>query len=135
MDVTYTLNEKNIIELHTLYLSQWWAKDRSLEETQQCVEGSQLCIALLDNNGKLQGFARVLTDYVFKALIFDVIIAKEYRKQGLGDKLITLIKQHSDLARVKHFELYCLPELEPFYHSHNFTSDVGNIRLMRYTNV
>ena len=25
------------------------------------------------------------------------------------------IKRHPELARVRHFELYCLPELVPFY--------------------
>ena len=35
------------------------------------------------------------------------------------------------LSRVKHFELYCLPELEPYYAAFGFSTDVGGIRLMR----
>jgi hypothetical protein len=38
---------------------------------------------------------------------------------------------HPDLARVKHFELYCLPELIPFYERWGFSTEVGEIVLMR----
>jgi hypothetical protein len=38
---------------------------------------------------------------------------------------------HPDLREVKHFELYCLPELRPFYEKWGFEADVGGIDLMR----
>ncbi len=134
MKTCYQLSQQNLVELHQLYLDEWWTKDRTFTETQQVVQGSQICIALIDNTGSLRGFARVLTDYVVKALIFDVIVDKAYRRQGLGDKLITLIKSHSALTQVKCFELYCLPALELFYQEHQFTNDVSGIQLMRCTN-
>jgi len=135
MDVIYQLNSQQIKELHVLYQNEWWTKGRTLEETQQSVSGSQICIAIIDKNNSIIGFARVLTDYIFKALIFDVIVSPEQRKTGLGDRLIGLVKNHSKLYCVKSFELYCLPELEFFYKKHGFTSDVGNIKLLRCVNV
>ncbi|WP_440904445.1 GNAT family N-acetyltransferase [Catenovulum sp. SX2] len=135
MDIIYQLNAEQISELHALYQNEWWTKGRTLEETQNCVSGSQICVALVDLNGRLNGFARVLTDFTFKALIFDVIVAPDQRKTGLGNELIRLIKEHQKLRAVKCFELYCLPELEPFYINQGFTTDVGNIKLMRFVNV
>ena len=135
MDIIYQLNTEQISELHALYQNEWWTKGRTLEETQNCVSGSQICVALVDLHGCLKGFARVLTDYTFKALIFDVIVAPDQRKTGLGNELIRLIKEHKKLRAVKCFELYCLPELEPFYTNQGFTTDVGNIKLMRCVNV
>ena len=135
MNVIYELNSQHIEELHTLYQGEWWTKGRTLNETQLCVNGSQICIGLIDKNGALQAFARVVTDYIFKAFIFDVIVAEQCRKQGLGDKLIDLIKGHKNLESVKSFELYCLPELEGFYSNHHFTNDVGGITLMRCLNI
>jgi ribosomal protein S18 acetylase RimI-like enzyme len=82
----------------------------------------------------LIGFARVLTDFTFKALIFDVIVNPDYRGLGLGDRLVSLIVSHPRLKSVASFELYCLPELIPFYERHGFGDDVGGIRLMRRTN-
>jgi hypothetical protein len=43
-----------------------------------------------------------------------------------------LILRHEMLRNVKHFELYCLPEYQAFYALHGFTTDVGNVALMRY---
>ncbi|MCB1851156.1 MAG: GNAT family N-acetyltransferase [Gammaproteobacteria bacterium] len=132
MDVIYQLNERQISELHQLYQREWWTKDRSLAATKNCVAGSQINIGIVDNNGTLLAYARVLTDYTFKALIFDVIVSPEQRGSGLGSRLITLIKHHPALSRVIHFELYCLPEMFGFYARHGFSDDVGNIKLMRY---
>jgi len=82
----------------------------------------------------LIGFTRVLTDFTFKALIFDVIVHLDHRKEKLGDKLINLVKTHSKLRQVKHFELYCLPELFEFYKKHGFEKNMGDIQLMRFQN-
>jgi len=134
MKAIYELNNKQIEELHQLYQNEWWTEGRTLAETKKCVEDSQVCIGLIDSSGRLQGFARVLTDYTFKALIFDVIVSKDYRGTSLGNKLMELIKDHEKLRRVKHFELYCLPEMFSFYEKHGFSSNVGKIQLMRYDN-
>jgi len=39
--------------------------------------------------------------------------------------------RHPELSGVRHFELYCLPELVSFYQRHGFSSDVGGIQLLR----
>ena len=131
MNVIDTLNPDQFAQLHALYRQAWWARDRTLEETQACVDGSQLCIGLVNADDELIGFTRVLTDYIFKALIFDLIVRADHRKTGLGDKLVTLVTSHPKLQAVKHFELYCLPEMHDFYARHQFTNELGGIQLMR----
>lgn len=133
MNVIYSLAENYISQLHALYQQEWWSNSRTLEETRNCVAGSQICAGLISANDELVGFARVLTDFTFKALIFDVIVRKDHRKSGLGDQLISLIKSHEKLQSVKHFELYCRPEMYDFYGKHGFTLNTGEIQLMRFT--
>lgn len=131
MNTTYTFDEKNIEHVHALYKQVWWAKDRTFTETKHCVENSQVCIGLQNNNNELIGFTRILTDFTFKAIIFDVIVDKNYRGRGLGKQLILESKKHQKLQHVKHFELYCLPDMEALYSSLNFSTEVGNVKLMR----
>lgn len=133
MKVIEHLSAAQLDQLCELYQREWWCRGRSLEETAQGVAGSQLCIGLVDDDGQLQGFARVLTDYIFKAMIFDVIVAAEHRGNGLGQQLLTMIRQHPRLQRVRHFELYCLPELAEFYRQSGFSEQLGGIGLMRLT--
>ena len=135
MEIINQLESRHVKQLHALYQHESWAKGRSLEETHRCVSGSSICIGMIEKEGNLVAFARVLTDYVFKALIFDVIVHEKYRGDGLGNMLINTIKNHPELSRVKHFELYCLEELNNFYQKHGFSTDISNMHLMRYTSV
>jgi hypothetical protein len=51
MKAIYELNEEQISDLQVLYQNEWWTKGRSLAETKQCVEGSQISIGVVDAAG------------------------------------------------------------------------------------
>ena len=128
--------EKPICDrLHRLYQKEWWSKDRSLQETRRCVAGSQVRIGLVGAKGHLLAFARVITDFTFRAMIFNVIVSDSERGQGLGTQIIQLLKNHDKLREVGTLELYCLPPLFDFYRKLGFSEDVGEVRLMRYVNL
>jgi len=123
--------ETQIKEVHALYQNEWWTSKRTLEQTKQCIYNSQISIGLVDNHDKITGFARVLSDYIFKALIFDVIVSSNFRSGGSGKDIMVYILNHSKLEKVQHFELYCLEEMIPFYKKFGFTTNVSNVKLMR----
>ena len=132
MNVTYTLTDNHITQLHALYQQEWWTKGRSIEATRQGIRGSQICIGIVSDTDELVGFTRVITDYVFKAFVFDVIVRQDARCLGLGKQLVALVTTHPKLKSVRHIELYCQPELVPFYEKRGFSSDVGGFQLMRF---
>lgn len=107
--------------------------ERSIEDTTNCVQASQICIGILDQEKNLIGFTRIITDFIYKAL--DVMINVDYRGTGLGQKLMRNVKNHEKLKKVKHFELYCTAEMEAFYSHFGFSTDVGGIKLMRCVNL
>lgn len=127
------IDEIDVEQLHGFYAQEWWTSGRRLEDVRAMLSGSSFAYAFRDEESrKLAGFARVLTDGVFKAFIFDLIVAPAHRAGGLGRKIMKTILEDPRLSRVKHFELYCLPELEPYYARFGFSADVGGVRLMRY---
>jgi len=137
MLVIYQFTDAQAEQVHQLYQQVWWANQRSLQDTKACIDGSQICIGLIDDDDddkKLVGFTRVITDFIYKAVIFDVIVCDTQRSKGLGKQLIELIKQHPRLVKVKQFELYCLPEMTEFYAEYGFSTDVGGVTLMRCVN-
>ncbi len=73
-------------------------------------------------NGDVSGFARVLTDYTYKAMIFDVIVKPSYRGFGLGKDIIHHIFSLPSLDSVKSFELYCPEGIVGFYEKLGFTA-------------
>ncbi len=130
MKVVEKLNQKQIEQLFNLYKNEWWCKERTLVQTQKVVENSSLIIGIIDNNDTLIAFARVLSDFTFKAFIFDVIVAKAHRGKGLSDKLLSAIINHSKLQNIETIELYCLPEMKPLYAKYGF-KEVDGLSFLR----
>lgn len=131
MRVVTTLSPAHIIQLHALYTQEWWTKGRTLEQTEQVVANSSVVIGVLDDEDRLQAFARVLSDFVFKALLFDVIVASAYRGKGVGEQLMDAVYHHPKLREVRHFELYCHPEMANFYRRYGFVETDSKLQLMR----
>jgi predicted GNAT family N-acyltransferase len=130
MQLVHQLTDPQIAQLHQLYQNEWWSANRTYAETATCAKNSSLIFAFVENE-QLLAFARVLTDGVFKAFLFDVIIAPENRNHGLGRELLNAIKSHPRIRPVKHLELYCVAELIPYYQRYGFSTDVGPVNLMR----
>lgn len=131
-EVTDRLTDAQVGELCALYQNEWWTQERELSDVRRMLDHTDVVVALRETStGKLAAFARVLTDGVYKALIFDVIVAACYRGQGLGAILMKAIVEHPRLQGVRHLELYCLPELVPFYQKWGFTAELGQLRFMR----
>jgi ribosomal protein S18 acetylase RimI-like enzyme len=93
---------------------------------------TDLVFALVDmQDDRLVGFARVLTDTVYKAFVFDVIVHPDRRGRGLVRMLLDAILSHPQLAGVKHFELYCRPDVVELYRKWGFGTELGGQVFMR----
>ncbi|ERT09970.1 acetyltransferase family protein [Lyngbya aestuarii BL J] len=126
------LNQSQVQDLVRLYQSTWWGQGRTTEDVNKMLQHSDLIIGINHpDHQKLIGFARVLTDYVYRAVIWDVIVDSTYQKQGLGQTLIQSLLDHPQLQSIEAFLLVCLPETIPFYEKLGFTSDVGELKLMK----
>jgi predicted GNAT family N-acyltransferase len=121
-------------ELMELYRHEWWTKQRREDDVTRMLLHTDLVVgACTDPGDRLVGFTRVLTDRVYKALIFDVIVAQAHRGTGLGRRLSQYVLDHPTLAQVAHVELYCTPELVAFYEQWGFSRPGPEVNLMRLT--
>ncbi len=126
------LTDAQVGDLHALYQGEWWTKQRALADLPVMLRRTDHVFGVREpESGRLIAFARVLTDGVFKAFVFDVIVAREFRGRALGARLVGRILHHPDLRAVRQIELACLPELAPFYRRFGFSEDVGGLMLMR----
>ncbi len=118
------LDESLTLQLHTLYQNEWWSRGRTLEETRRLVTGGSLLFALVSEESReLIAFARVITDGVFKAFLFDVIVHPGHRSAGLGRLLMDRIFSHPVIRGVRHLELYCQPDRVTYYEALGFSSN------------
>lgn len=128
------LNEEQISELTELYSHEFWSHNRNRQDVVKMLAASDIVIGLVDECDHLIGFIRILTDFVYRAFIFDVIVKSTHRNQGLGKKLIDSVVNHPQLQSVELLGLYCLPAMIPFYERWGFTNELGGIQLMARLN-
>ena len=128
------LNDAQINDLLQMYQVEWWTRGRKHDDIQEMLKHSDEIVAFCDSEtGRLVAFARVLTDYVYRGLILDVIVETAYRGRGVGRRLIESLLARPQLAKVERFVLFCLPEMMPFYGKWGFVEIVGSTRPMRLT--
>lgn len=131
IEVIHQLTDLQIQDLCNLYQSTWWAKGRQPDLVRQMLAHSDIIVGLCDSQTReLVGFARVLTDDVYRAFLLDVIVQEESRSSGLGRMLMEAIVNHPRLQGVEAFILFCLPEMVPFYEKWGFTTQLECTQLM-----
>ena len=102
-----TFSEKKELEaseLLRLFHQAPWAKGRTLEDAKEMLRHTDVALCAWDGD-QLIGFGRVLTDFIYRATIWDVIVDKAYQKQGIGTEIVQRILNHPRLKRVELFWL------------------------------
>lgn len=133
--VVEKFNEIQLEELHSLFKNEWWTQKRSLPEISKLIDNSSVVLGLINSKtGELIGFARVISDTLYRAFIFDVIAKEDYRNSGIGTMLMNRILEHPQVKDVERVELYCPDRLIPYYEKFGFSTDVNGSKLMRISN-
>lgn len=115
-------DRKNIdpAQLVALYRQAPWANTRSIADAGEMLTHTDVAITAWDGS-RLVGFGRVLTDFVYRASIWDIIVDTTYQGQDIGTQIIQRILEHPDLKRV---ELFWLCTRSPgFYEKLGFSSN------------
>ncbi len=132
--VITSLEEKHIPQLVHLYAQCFWAGDRTQEEAAAIVRGSTHVFGLVDDGDDLVGFARVLSDGVFRAYLYDVVVDETLRGEGLGVLLMNAVLSHPQLAGIERIGLDCKEEMIPWYSRFGFSVPPEGYCTMRRTN-
>ena len=105
-------------EVTELLKQTGWAGTRNVDDVDTMLKNTPLHITAR-HDGNLVGFARSLTDFVYRAFIDDVIVDQAYRGQGIGAQLIARIS--SQLDEVESVVLACDEAVVPFYRKQGFS--------------
>ena len=78
----------------------FWAQGRSPAQLRQMLAGSQAVVSAW-RGGRLVGFGRATSDGVFRAVLWDVVVAGEEQGQGLGRQLVEALLASRNLTGVE----------------------------------
>lgn len=90
--------------VHVSLADAYWAVGRLRALTERSWANC-LCFGIYAPDGAQVGFARLLTDYAFRAHPGDVFIHPSSRGLGLGKALLATILAHPELTTVWHWTL------------------------------
>ncbi len=109
--------------LAALYDDYEWWEDREVPDIRTALGETEVAVGVVDESGdapELVAAARVLTDFVYYGMVFDVIVARDRRDEGLGEVLVQAVVDHPDVQGLPGLSLLCREGLVPFYESVGF---------------
>lgn len=125
----HNIGPQHAEQIQQLFQHTHWAQHRTLHDIRTMIRNTAVNVGLQHDN-TLIAYARALSDGTYKAIIEDVVVAPQHRRHGHGHTLMSLIMQAPNVRNVEEVELYCAPELAPFYAQHGVTI-IHNQHLMR----
>ena len=121
LSIINKLNDTQAEKLHQLYQNEWFTKGRTIEDVRVMLKNTTFVFGFCDpDSEELIGFARVISDSIYKAFVFDVIVDPGFRNEGMGQTIMDTIFNHPVLKKVSHIELYCPDQLVSFYEPMGF---------------
>lgn len=93
--------ELDLHELQALFeKTAHWAQERRVEDWAIAIANSNPIVTAWDGD-RLIGFSRAVSDGIYRATIWDVVIDPDYQGAGLGRKLVETVLMHPHVNRVE----------------------------------
>tara|TARA_B100000214_G_scaffold372681_1_gene351399 strand:- start:1704 stop:2153 length:450 start_codon:yes stop_codon:yes gene_type:complete len=94
-----------------------WANQRSTKDIKKMLSHSTVVVSMWESKTMI-GFGRASTDRIYRAVLWDVVIDKNYQSKGFGEQLIHSILKHPYLLGVE--KIYIMTT-----NCQNFYSKIG----------
>ena len=104
-------------ELLKLFKQTTWASNRTEEGVKLLLQNTKNYVLIRDDKLVI-GYGRAISDGIYRAVLDDIVVDKNYRNQGIGHQIVQeLLHQVNNIEQVF---LSTKPELEHFYNTHGF---------------
>ena len=110
--------------VHELRLAVGWPSDpkRQADELEQCYAYFSVTVG-----GQIVGFLNVVSNGVTDALLNNLMVHPDYRRQGIGKALLRTAVDELSGDGLKYFNLVFEEDLVPFYRRCGFTIQRGGV--------
>ena len=116
-------------ELQDLFRFTSWGRSRSVDLINKMLDGSSICFSVRCD-GRLIAFCRILTDFVFRGTVWDIVVHPDFEGKGVGSRLISYALDHPAVRNVPVIVTYT-SELAGFLARYGFEQRDGLLMLQR----
>tara|TARA_B100000609_G_scaffold31161_1_gene22247 strand:- start:184 stop:639 length:456 start_codon:yes stop_codon:yes gene_type:complete len=78
----------------------FWARGRSPRQLRQMLKGSQVIVSLWRGK-RMVGFGRASSDRIYRAVLWDVVVAGDLQGRGLGRRVVEALLASPKLRKVE----------------------------------
>jgi GNAT superfamily N-acetyltransferase len=129
--IIHVLNDQQIDQLVALFRPEWWTSHRTREGVVEMLKHSSIVFGAIDAEDNLVGFMRLLTDFVYRGTLYDVIVREDLRGEGVSRFLLEAVLNHPRCRSIESIDLMCKPEKEGLYAKLGWETTRGAILTMR----
>jgi GNAT superfamily N-acetyltransferase len=109
----------------------WWKEEYDPKELSRLIQGSFLFVIAEDpKTGRAVGMGRVIADGVSDGYIQDLIVLPEYRKTGIGARIVSTLVKKCVERGISWIALIAEPGTENFYLPFGFHPMEGHTPLI-----
>ena len=106
---------KGLNKLKTLLeKNAFWAKNRTIKDLKKCLANSDVIISLWVGN-EIVGFGRALTDGIYRGVLWDIVIDRNYQGKGLGTLIVKNLLSSKKIKNTK--KLYLMTTNKKLFYS------------------
>lgn len=87
-------------DVQAILSTAFWSPGITRNEIKKGIQNSALVVGAYIPDGNQIGFLRVISDKVRFAYLLDVIVREDYRRNGIGQRMVRFALSHQDLADV-----------------------------------
>ncbi len=107
----------------------FWAQNRTINDLRTCLANSDVVISLWVGN-EIVGFGRALTDEIYRAVLWDIVIDQNHQGKGFGKLIINKLLTSKKIKNTK--KLYLMTTNKKlFYSQFDFKSVISQNLLIR----
>ena len=123
--------QRGLKKLKNLFNSNTsWAQDRNKQSLQAMLSHSDIVVSAWIEK-ELIGFGRATTDKSYRAILWDVVVDKDYQRLGIGKKIVESILKNSLVSKTE--KVYIMTtHCEDFYTKMGFISDQNQTMMIMY---
>ena len=110
-----------------------WAKKRKLKDLKKCLAKSDVTISIWFKN-EIIGFGRGLSDGIYRGVLWDIVIDKNYQGRGYGKLIVNALLEANEMKYVEKIYLMTSNKRD-FYCQMNFKEVLNQNLLIKETEV
>ena len=107
----------------------FWAKSRTIKDLKKCLASSDVIVSLWVGD-EIVGFGRALTDGIYRAVLWDIVIDQNHQGKGFGTLVMKNLLSSKKIKNTK--KLYLMTTNKKlFYSQFNFEEVTSQNLLIR----